>query len=501
MNRFGLNVSGSNKLEYMKFGDLPTFQMKRFGDLPTFYTKRFGDFFFLYNFATRKINIVMVFKRKIYNKMLKWKNEQNGKTALLIKGARRVGKSTIAEEFARKEYKSYIIIDFANISKEVNSWFDDMTDLDYLFIRLQQLKNVVLYERQSVLIFDEIQLQPLARQAIKYLVKDGRYDYIETGSLLTLKKNVKNIVIPSEETRLTLYPMDYEEFKWALGDEITIKFIKDNLIKLRPFGDAVHRKLMRDFRLYMLVGGMPQAVDTYLTTKNLSEVDAIKRNIIELYEDDFRKIDPTGRASKLYSAIPAQLTGNASRYNIAGVIGNTRQETAESVIADMEDSMTINMAYHANDPSIGMNLHRNVSKYKMFMSDTGLFVTLAFKDKDFTENIIYQKLLSDKLSADMGYVYENVVAQMLKASGNELFYYTFPSKTSNHLYEIDFLLSRQSKISPLEVKSSSYKRHVSLDIFSEKYSNRIDRRYLIYTKDIGKDGNTVFLPVYLVPFL
>ena len=443
----------------------------------------------------------MVFKRKIYEKMLKWKNEQNGKTALLIKGARRVGKSTIAEEFARKEYKSYILIDFANISKEVNGWFDDLTDLDYFFIRLQQLNNVVLYERQSVIIFDEIQLQPLARQAIKYLVKDGRYDYIETGSLLTLKKNVRNIVIPSEETRLTLYPMDYEEFKWALGDEVTMNLIKDSFIKLRPFGDAVHRKLMRDFRLYMLVGGMPQAVDAYLTSKNMSEVDAVKRNIIELYEDDFRKIDPTGRASKLYSAIPAQLTGNSSRYNITGVIGDTRQEIVESVIADMDDSMTVNIAYHSNDPSVGMNLHRNVSRYKMFMSDTGLFVTLAFKDKDFTENIIYQKLLSDKLSADMGYVYENVVAQMLRASGNELFYYTFPSETSNHLYEIDFLISRQSKICPLEVKSSSYKRHISLDIFSEKYSNRIDRKYLIYTKDIGKDNNTVFLPVYLVPFL
>lgn len=443
----------------------------------------------------------MVFKRKIYEKMLKWKNEQNGKTALLIKGARRVGKSTIAEDFARKEYKSYILIDFANISKEVNGWFDDLTDLDYFFIRLQQLNNVVLYERQSVIIFDEIQLQPLARQAIKYLVKDGRYDYIETGSLLTLKKNVKNIVIPSEETRLTLYPLDFEEFKWALGDELTIKLIKDSFIKLRPFGDAVHRKLMRDFRLYMLIGGMPQAVDAYLANKNLSEVDAVKRGIIELYEDDFRKIDPTGRASKLYSAIPAQLTGNSSRYNVTGIIGDTRQEIVESVIADMEDSMTINIAYHANDPGVGMNLHRNVSRYKIFMSDTGLFVTQAFKDRDFTENVIYQKLLSDKLSADMGYVYENVVAQMLRASGNELFYYTFPSETSNHLYEIDFLLSRQSKICPLEVKSSSYKRHVSLDIFFEKYSNRIDRRYLIYTKDISKDGNTIFLPVYLVPFL
>ena len=276
----------------------------------------------------------MVFKRKIYDKMLKWKNEQDGKTALLIKGARRVGKSTIVEDFAKKEYKSYILIDFANISKEVNSWFNDLSDLDYFFMRLQQLMKVVLYRRESVIIFDEIQLQPLARQAIKYLVKDGRYDYIETGSLLTLKKNVKDIVIPSEETRLTLYPMDYEEFKWAQGDEVTMQLIKDNLTRMRPFGDAVHRKLMRDFRLYMLVGGMPQAIDAYLKDKNLSFVDSVKRSIIELYEDDFRKIDPTGRASKLYSAIPAQLTGNASRYNISGTIGETRQDIIESVIAE-----------------------------------------------------------------------------------------------------------------------------------------------------------------------
>ncbi len=443
----------------------------------------------------------MVFKRKLYAKMLKWKEEHDGTTALLVKGARRVGKSTIVEEFAKNEYESYIIVDFANISKEVNGWFEDLTDLDYFFTRLQQMYSVVLYRRKSVIIFDEVQLQPLARQAIKYLVKDGRYDYIETGSLLTLKKNVKDIVIPSEETRITMYPMDYEEFRWALGDKSTMVLIKDNYEKLRPFGDAVHRKLMRDFRLYMLVGGMPQAVDAYIRTNNLSIVDSIKRNILELYEDDFRKIDQSGRASKIFSSIPAQLTGNSSRYNIASVVENGRSEAIEAVIADMEDSMTINMAYHANDPSVGMNLHKNVSKYKMFMADTGLFVTMAFKDKDYTENTIYQKLLSDKLSADLGYIYENVVAQMLKAMGNELYYYTFGSETSNHLYEIDFLVSQQNKICPIEVKSSSYKRHASLDLFCEKYSDRIGKKYLAYTKDICKDKDVIFLPVYLIPFI
>ena len=443
----------------------------------------------------------MVFRRKIYDKMLKWKNGHNGRTALLIKGARRVGKSTIVKEFAQKEYKSFILIDFANISKEVNGWFNDLTDLDYFFIRIQQFYKVVLHKRESVIIFDEVQLQPLARQAIKYLVADGRYDYIETGSLLTLKRNVKNIVIPSEETRITLYPMDYEEFRWALGDEVSMELAKSNLVGLHPFGDAVHRKMMRDFRLYMLVGGMPQSVDTYISTNNLEMVDEVKRGIIELYEDDFRKIDPTGRASKVFSSIPAQLTCNASRFKISGAVEGGRLENMEAVLADMEDSMTINMAYHANDLMVGMNLHRNVSRYKMFMADTGLFVTLAFKDKDFTDNVIYQKLLSDKLSADMGYVYENVVAQMLKAAGNELFYYTFPSATSNHNYEIDFLITKQAKVCPLEVKSSGYKRHISLDKFCEKYSDRIYRRYLIYTKDIGKDGQTIFIPFYLVPYL
>ena len=442
-----------------------------------------------------------MYKRKIYDQLLHWKNTSNGKTAVLIEGPRRVGKSTVVEEFAKNEYESYIIVDFYRASSATKQLFDDLSDLNYIFLQLQLTYQTSLQDRNSCIVFDEVQLCPKARQAIKALVKDGRYDYIETGSLISIHKNVKDILIPSEERKLHMYPMDYEEFRWALEDTISVTMLKQFYDAKRPLGQAANRKMLRDFRLYMLVGGMPQAVDAYLTDKNLSKVDAVKRSILELYEDDFRKIDPTGRASKLYSAIPAQLTGNASRYNISGTIGDTRQDIIESVIADMEDSMTVNIAYHANDPSVGMNLHRNVSRYKMFMSDTGLFVTQAFKDKDFTENVIYQKLLSDKLSADMGYVYENVVAQMLKASGNELFYYTFPNKTSNHLYEIDFLLSQHSKICPLEVKSSSYKRHVSLDLFSEKYSDRIVRKYLIYTKDLGKEKDVILLPVYLVPFL
>lgn len=443
----------------------------------------------------------VVFKRKMYAQMLRWKQEKNGKSALLIKGARRVGKSTIAEEFARNEYESYIVIDFAIASKEVNRLFEDMMNLDFFFLRLQQIYMVTLKERKSVIVFDEVQLQPLARQAIKYLVKDGRYDYIETGSLLSIKKNVKDIVIPSEETRMTLFPLDYEEFRWALGDEVTMRLIRQNYEKLLPLGDAAHRKLMRDFRLYMLVGGMPQAVNTYLTTNNLLEVDRVKREILDLYEDDFRKIDPTGRASRLFSAIPSQLTKNASRYTIQSVLEKGRLEQVETVIADMEDSMTVSMAYHANDPSVGMNLHKDMQRYKMFIADTGLFVTLAFKDKDFTENVIYDKLLSDKLAADLGYVYENVVAQMLKSLGYELYYYTFPTESGKHNYEIDFLIAKGVKICPIEVKSSGYKSHVSIDAFSKKFSGRVQNQYLVYTKDLRTENDLICLPVYLVPLI
>ena len=382
----------------------------------------------------------MIFRRKLYQKMLQWKEERKGTTALLIKGARRVGKSTLVEEFAKNEYKTYILIDFAHISKRLSDLFDDMSDLDFFFMRLQVETGITLYKRESVIIFDEVQLKPVARQAIKYLVKDGRFDYIETGSLLSIKKNVQNIVIPSEETRLTLLPMDFEEFYWALGNETTFTLLPKFWEMKRPL-EGTHRKLMRDLRLYMLVGGMPQAVRTYLETKNLQFVDEKKREIIELYKDDFNKIDSTGRASRLFAAIPAQLTSNAGRYQVSSVIDNQDAQRVATVVADMADSMTISLSYHVNDPNVGMPLSQNIYRYKMFVADTGLFVTLAFWDKDYTENVIYSKLLSDKLDANLGYVYENLIAQMLTAAGNELFYYTFPDE-NNHNYEIDFLLSR-----------------------------------------------------------
>lgn len=433
--------------------------------------------------------------------MLDWKNERKGRSALLLKGARRVGKSTLVEQFAKNEYKSYILIDFAHAPKKVIDLFEDMYDLDFFFMQLQVIYGITLYERQSAIIFDEVQLQPLARQAIKYLVKDGRFDFIETGSLLTIKKNVQNIVIPSEETRLTLHPLDYEEFRWALGDEQSCSFIRLAVEKMKPFGDAAHRKLMRDFRLYMLVGGMPQAVNTYLESKNLIEVDAVKREILELYEDDFRKIDTTGNISRMFDNIPAQLNKNTSRYIVSSVTSRTSKQKTAEYISELAESMTINLAYHANDPSVGMSLHKDPDRFKMFLADTGLFVTLAFKDKDFTDNIIYEKLLSDKLSADLGYIYENVVAQMLKTAGNELFYYTFQRETSNHPFEIDFLITQKNKICPIEVKSSGYKSHASIDAFCQKYSNRILDSYLLYTKDVAKEQNLKCYPVYMTPFI
>jgi hypothetical protein len=443
----------------------------------------------------------MLFKRKLYDKMLQWKQERDGKTALLIKGARRVGKSTLAEEFARREYESHILIDFTEASQEVKDLFDDISDLDNVLFQLQYHYNTRLTVRKSVIIFDEVQDCPKARQAIKKLVKDHRYDYIETGSLISIKKNTKNIRIPSEETRLELFPMDYEEFRWALGDTVTVEMLREAYEGRRPLGDGVTRKLMRDFRLYMLVGGMPQAVSEYIASNNLSAVDSVKREIIDLYADDFRKIDPTGKATRMFYAIPGQLSKNASRYQISSVIEQGKKDRMEELLQNMEDSKVVLFSHHADDPNVGLSLHEDTGRYKMFLNDTGLFITLAFWDKDATENVIYQKLLNDKLPADLGYVYENAVAQILTAAGNKLFYYTWPTESGKHNYEVDFLLSRGVKLWPLEVKSSGYKTHASLDAFCDKFSSRIGERFLIYTKDYRKDGATILLPVFMTMFL
>lgn len=470
------------------------------GDLRSFWACTNGDL----RYTMRREVIYMaktVFRRKIYDEILEWKEKRSDKYALLIKGARRVGKSTIAEEFAKREFKSYILIDFAHTSKAIIELFDDTYNLDFFFLQLQQLTGVRLYENESVIIFDEVQLLPKARQAIKYLVADGRYKYIETGSLISIKKNTKDILIPSEEHKISMQPMDFEEFLWAIGDSVTADTIRLLLNSKKAAGNTMHRNLMRIFRLYMLIGGMPQAVETYLEYNNLQVVDEIKREIVDLYEEDFTKIDETGLAGDIYDAIPASLSGNTSRYILSNVKDGIRANQVLQLLPDILNSYTVNIAYHANNPSVGMSLEKDTRRYKLFTSDVGLFVTLAFKDKNYTENVIYNKLLSDKLDTNLGYIYESVVAQMLVAKGNKLFYYTMPSDTSNHLYEIDFLITSGDKISPIEVKSGNYRGHKSLDVFCDKYSGRIKDKFVVHTKDYKWENGIHYIPVYMVPFL
>lgn len=312
------------------------------------------------------------FRRKVYGKMLEWKTTSKGRSALLLEGARRIGKSTIVEEFAKKEYSSYILIDFNEASQDVKDLFENLMDLDYIFLYLQNIYQTSLYEHESVIVFDEVQQCPKARQAIKYLVKDGRYDYIETGSLISIHKNTKDINIPSEEHRVEMFPMDYEEFRWALGDETGMSLLKQVFEKRMSLGEGINRMKMRDLRLYMLVGGMPQAVNEYLDTKNLQNVDLVKRQIIQLYADDFRKIDPTGRISKLFMSIPSQLSRNLMRYQPTPVVGNIPSDKIDELLLCLEDSKTINIAYHADDPYVGMSLTMDYGKYKLYVGDTGL---------------------------------------------------------------------------------------------------------------------------------
>lgn len=439
------------------------------------------------------------FKRKIYAKMLEWKSESKGRTALLIEGARRIGKSTIVEEFAQREYETYILIDFNKASEEVKSLFDDLMDLDFIFLRLQAIFHKSLRPRKSVIIFDEVQKCPNARQAIKYLVADGRYDYIETGSLISIKKNTESITIPSEEDRLQMHPMDFEEFRWAMNDDVTIPTLSQFFERKLPLG-AAFRTTMRGLRLYALVGGMPQAVVEYLETNDLRKVDAIKRKIIKLYTEDFLKLDPSGNMSKLFESIPAQLSRGANRYVTSSIIGKVGKAGENSLLQQLEDSKTVNVCYHCDDPNVGMALTQNQERFKLFVCDTGLFVTLAFWDKNFTENVIYERMLSDKLSANLGYVYENLVAQMLTAKGDKLFYHTW-AQDEKHNYEIDFILSRGKKICPIEVKSSGYKTHASLDAFCKKFSERIQDRYLIYTKDLGHNEQVQHIPTCFTMFI
>lgn len=441
----------------------------------------------------------MYFKRKAYDKLLKWKKDYSDNYAVMLEGARRVGKSTIAECFAKNEYQSYILIDFSKESDSIRKIFDDIGNLDIFFLRLQAEKGITLYEHKSLIIFDEVQLYPKARQAIKHLVHDGRYHYLETGSLISIKKNVKDILIPSEEIKIEVYPMDYEEFCLAIG--YNYDFLKVLANSDKEIGQSANRKLMRDLRIYMAVGGMPQAVEAYVDGKNFVQIDSIKRHIINLYEEDFRKLDASGRMSAIYKAIPAQLAKGARKYRISTAIEMRNSKKAEEFLFDLIDSKTVIPCYNTTNPSVNLRDSKDFGSYKLYLSDTGLFVTQMFMDRPETENVIYSKLLSDKLPANMGYLYENLVAQMITASGRELYYHTWEKEGSTHYYEVDFLISEESKINVFEVKSSGIGMHESVTVFSKKYSKQILQSYLLSQKDSGKDGALFLKPFYLLPFL
>ncbi len=440
------------------------------------------------------------FERKIYKRLESWKRESAGKTALLIEGARRVGKTTIVKEFAEKEYASCIFIDFSTAGEEVRSLFENLLDLNYLFLQLQFLFHVKLIERKSLIVFDEVQFCPKARQAIKTLVSDGRYDYIETGSLISIRQNVKDILIPSEEEKIKMYPMDFEEFLWAMGDHYTIPLLREAFESLKGIGERANREVMRLFRLYLLVGGMPQAVSAYIRDNDFQSVDNQKRNILSLYHDDFRKLDSRGRLSYLYESIPAQLSSSRTFFSDRER-RVTKKKLLEELLPDLIDSQTVLPKYDCNSPEAGMCKYKDSAKFKLYLSDVGLFVTEAFADKDFTENMLYKKLLSNKLSADLGYLFENAVAQMLTASGYTLFYNVFKGETTHRYYETDFIIPKGAKLCPIEVKSGQYRIHRSLDMFQKHYSKQVLHRYLLTTKDLHKEGDIICLPVYMAMFL
>jgi hypothetical protein len=442
----------------------------------------------------------MYFKRKAYDSLLKWKKEDADSYSILLEGPRRVGKSTIVERFARNEYAASIIIDFASTSDAIKACFDDIHDLDMFFLRLQAASGQTLVKGDSVIVFDEIQLFPKARQAIKYLVKDGRYHYIETGSLISIKKNVKDILIPSEELKLKIYPMDFEEFCWAIDSNV-FDLSKKVFETGKQVGQEINRKWMRDFRVYMSVGGMPQAVEAYLAGKNLVEIDKVKRTIIDLYEDDFKKIDPSGRLSALYRSVPAQLSKDYKKFIISEATGKRKGPGDDELLFDLVDSRTVQIAYNTTDPVVSLALTKSLDSYKLYLADTGLFITLMFIDRPKVANEIYTKLLSDKLPANLGYLYENAVAQMIASTGQELYYHTWNKEGSSHYYEIDFLVPVDSKINAIEVKSSGTGKHESMKNFIAKYHQVVSKAYILSQKDRMEKENISFLPIYMLNFV
>ena len=441
-----------------------------------------------------------MFKRKAFEKLKYWKEKKAPKYAVLLEGARRVGKSTIAEEFAKQEYKSYIKIDFANVRKEILDVFEDIAEPDIFFLRLQTATGITLHKRESVIIFDEIQLMPKVRQAIKYLVADGRYDYIETGSLISIKKNVKDIVIPSEEIKIQVYPMDYEEFMWAAGNE-TYQVLKELYKRGKAVGNSLNRKLMRDFRVYMAVGGMPQAVAAYVEGRSFTEIDEVKREIINLYKDDFFKIDGTGLIGRMYESIPTQLATDKRSYIISAATGKKKIDKDIERLHNTLDSKTVLPCYNVLNPSVTLSQTMDNQTFKLYLADTGLFTTMIFKSSGETDENIYTKLLSDSLPADLGYLYENAVAQVINAAEHPLYYHTWRKDNITHYFEIDFLVASKTKIVPIEVKSSGLGMHKSITEFQRKYSKNTAAPILLSQKDVGQIEMLKLYPIYMLSYI
>ena len=449
----------------------------------------------------------MYFKRKIYDQLLDWKKSSNGKSAALIEGARRVGKSTTVEEFAKNEYDDYILLDFALESKDLRQNFEDnIGDLDTFFRNLFLIIEKDLPERRSVIIFDEVQLFPLARQAIKYLVADGRYDYIETGSLISIKKNVKNILIPSEEEKLKMYPMDFEEFLWAKGNTVVMPAVKEAFENRKPLGDAVHRKTMQLFREYMAVGGMPQVVAAYINGDSFSAIDRIKQNILSLYEDDLKKYDDEEKekASLIFKTIPKQLSDHDMHFTFSEVNVNARYVNYVESVEFVAESMMGNICVNVTMPDILMDLYADRSNFKLYMGDTGLLISQMIREGEETEGI-YRALIFDRLNSNLGMVFENAIAQMFRANGRSLYFHEYrysPKGTEiEKKYEVDFLLVKNKKVCPVEVKSSGYSSHKSFDYFIEKYPIKVQDRYIIYTKDLKFSDGITYIPAYMACLL
>lgn len=446
----------------------------------------------------------MVFKRKIYEKMMEWKSLSHGESALMIEGARRIGKSTIAEEFAAHEYEDYMLLDFAKEKTEVLQNFEEnIGELDTFFRNLFLLKGKALKEKKSVIIFDEVQLFPRARQAIKYLVADGRYDYIETGSLISIKANVRDILIPSEEYKLNMYPMDFEEFLWAKGDAVTFPVIRDAFENRQPLSDGIHRQLMQTFRIYMAVGGMPQAVSAFIDGRTYEEIDFVKRNILSLYEADLKKYDTDykEKASIVFRTIPEQLSNHNSHFKLSMIDKKARYERYIDAIDFVAESMMGNACINVTSPEVALELYADRGNFKLYMGDTGLLVTQIMKSSDKADENLYKSLIFDKLGINQGMIMENMVAQMLRAGGSDLYFHEFRYQGKESLkdskYEIDFITVRKKKIVPVEVKSSGYRQHKSFDYLLEKYNLKVQDKYIIYTKNLQIEDGVTYIPLYM----